>query len=261
MDSFTLYRERIGESLTKRLADAIAQQVVTFDEAAEISNTILEKIDLTRNSTELMAFVEDLAHKWPLFGPILVAEQAQEIEAHEEEALHQVSDLLKENKIEEATATAGQATQDTQDTIPSTENFSPDGDTIPNQEPQNEASPTQDSYPSMPETDMTQNTPPIDTPIIQELETPPVVDQPTEPIDTPDSTLPPPIDSPDHPLFQASTESTLPLPEEQIQIQSPTEDAQIPQPEIISQPTDQPDLNPILPENNQDQSQTNGGIT
>jgi len=242
MDSFTLYRERIGESLTKRLADAIAQQVVTFDEAAEISNTILEKIDLTRNSTELMTFVEELAHKWPLFGPILVAEQAQAIEAHEEEALRQVSDLLKENKIEEATATAGQATQDTQDTIPSTENPSSEGATLPIQE--------------------TQNIPSLDTPMTQE-ETPPIANaQLVEPITAPtEPILPPPLDSPDQPLFQSPTDNAPPLPEDQDRVQNPTEDIQTIEPETVSQPVDQSDQSPILPENNQDRSQMNGGIT
>lgn len=114
MDSFSLYRERIGESLTRRLADAIAQEIVGFDEAAEISQTILGRIDEVKNHEELMSFVEELAHKWPLFGPILVAEQAEKIEEKEESAISEVSNLLKENKIDEAAAAAENATLQSQ---------------------------------------------------------------------------------------------------------------------------------------------------
>ena len=67
----------------------------------------------------LVEFMEGLAQKWTLFGPVLVSEQSaqvgQEVAQNEEKAVAEVENLLKENKLDEALATAGQATQDSQD--------------------------------------------------------------------------------------------------------------------------------------------------
>lgn len=118
MDSFTLYRERIGETLTRRLAEAIGQEVVTVAQASEISEAILSGIDTTTNPTELMQFVEELANKWTIFDPILFSEKGQLSESQETNAVTQISDLLKDNKIEEAITTATRATQITSSESP-----------------------------------------------------------------------------------------------------------------------------------------------
>lgn len=116
MDSFTLYRDRIGTSLTTRLVDAMEKDVLTLEESSEIGQAILDGVNRATNHQDLLNFVEELAHKWPLFGPVLVAEQSQKIEENiiqdEENAISQVTDLLKENKIDEAATMAEQATQE-----------------------------------------------------------------------------------------------------------------------------------------------------
>lgn len=111
MDSFTLYRERIGETLTRRLADAIEQEVVSIEEAAEIAHTIRSRIDTLNNHKELMDFLDELAHKWTLFGPVLVMEQGQINKAQEEISAQEISSLIKSNRIDEALDAAEKATR------------------------------------------------------------------------------------------------------------------------------------------------------
>ena len=123
-NGFIAYREKVGASLTHRLNDAYSQGALSEEETPIVAQFILDHIDKTSNHAELIALIEELSNKWPLFGPVLVAERSQQdaenISKNEEQAVSEVENLLKENKIEEALATAEHANQDSE-TTPSTQ--------------------------------------------------------------------------------------------------------------------------------------------
>ena len=56
-----------------------------------------------------MKFLEELAQKWTIFGPILVMERSEEKEDKNDETVEQVEQLIKENKIDEAISTVESA--------------------------------------------------------------------------------------------------------------------------------------------------------
>lgn len=108
--SFNLYREKIGESLTKRLNDAYLHGIISEDESPIIAQFILDNIDKPTTHQELITLLEELANKWPVFGPILVMERAASGEEKTDEAVEQIQQLIKEDRIDEAIAAAGEAT-------------------------------------------------------------------------------------------------------------------------------------------------------
>lgn len=190
MDSFTLYRERIGESLARRLADAIGQEIVSLEEAAEISNTILTRIDTLKNHHDLISFIEELAQKWPLFGPLLVTEQAQKIEESEETAVNQISDLLKENRLDEAIDTASQATQ-ASTSQPDEAPVQEKTQQAPQEAPVEETLPTQETPPIQEETQQVPQEAPIEGALLAQ-------DQPEQPTqENPIQEIPPTQDQPE----------------------------------------------------------------
>lgn len=100
--SFVQYRERIGATLTTRLNDAYSQEVISSEESPIIASFILERIDNLRNHQDLIAFLEELANKWPIFGPVLMLERSIEKKGDNDQAINQAEQLIRENKIEEA---------------------------------------------------------------------------------------------------------------------------------------------------------------
>jgi nicotinamide mononucleotide adenylyltransferase len=113
------YKNKIGERLTQRLADAVEKEEITISEASSIARYILENIEKTQNNAELVSFIEKLAQNWPIFSSILTMEQndvmeekaqeAEAVEQKEEAAVEEISQLLKENKIDEAAEAAKSA--------------------------------------------------------------------------------------------------------------------------------------------------------
>lgn len=116
MDSFSQYRDRIGQTLTERLAKAIGDEVVTIEEGSIIAGKILDRVRGAGTHEELVTFIEELAREWPLFGPVLIAEQTthttEDARKHDEEAVEKVENLLKENRLEEAIETAEKANEE-----------------------------------------------------------------------------------------------------------------------------------------------------
>lgn len=113
--SFNDYRERIGTTLATRLNDAYAQGAVSQEESPVVAQFILDKIDTLNNHEELMAFLEELANKWPVFGPVLVLERSMDSEEKNSETVNQAEQLIKENKIEEALALVENTDENTQE--------------------------------------------------------------------------------------------------------------------------------------------------
>ena len=109
------YKNKIGSRLTKTLADSLSAGKITEDEASEISSYVLNNIDKSQDNSQLLAFVEELAVKWPIFSSILTLENAEVSEKKEDIAVEQAESLIKENKLDEALNVVENATsQDNQ---------------------------------------------------------------------------------------------------------------------------------------------------
>lgn len=108
------YKNNIGERLTKTLAEALSQGVVSEEEASSIANYILENIDKAQNSTQILDFLTELTQKWPIFDPTLTMELGEAMDKKEEGAVEKAENLIKENKIDEALKVAESATDETQ---------------------------------------------------------------------------------------------------------------------------------------------------
>lgn len=113
MDPNALFKNHIGTSLARRFADALAQEVITADQAAEIAEYVLENIDKAKNAAELVDFLEELCKKWPLFTPVLTMQQEAIVDTAEDKAVEKAEELLGQNKIDEALAVAENAQQET----------------------------------------------------------------------------------------------------------------------------------------------------
>ena len=213
MDSFSLYRDRIGQTLTTRLADAMEQEVITLEESSIIAQAILDGVNGAKNHEELMNFIEDLAHKWTLFGPVLVSENTQQLEEQEKAAVDEVSNLLKENKIDEAIAAAEQATHDTQIEVAPLEQ--PATEILTDQPQQNAQQGMMDQQVQLPVRD---SAPPItDTPLSQEI----LDTTSTTPLEQPYPQNPEPLPQPqptEAPTPTPSDYSTTETPQEQTQV-------------------------------------------
>lgn len=110
MGSDETYKNKIGERVTRRLAEALGDGEVSQEEAGKISSYILDNIDKVEDNVGLVDFLAGLSQKWPIFSSILIENQAESTKEKEQEAVGQVSALVKENKIDEAIRVAETAT-------------------------------------------------------------------------------------------------------------------------------------------------------
>src|SRR5258708_29100981 len=85
--TYNAYKEKMGERVTRRLSQGIKEKEVTEDQATEIAAYILDNIDKTSNSLEVLNFLTELAQKWPLFSQLLTIEHGQIIEKKEDDAV------------------------------------------------------------------------------------------------------------------------------------------------------------------------------
>lgn len=103
------YKDRIGERLTLRMAQALKDGEITEDELPVIASYLLENIDKCKNSSEIFDFLVKIAKKWSFFENILTIEHGQILEKQEEEQASKVEDLIKQNKIDDALKVAENA--------------------------------------------------------------------------------------------------------------------------------------------------------
>lgn len=112
MEVDLVYKNKIGERLTRRLAKALKDGEITEQEMSTIASYILENINHAKDNAELIVFVEELSKKWPIFSQILVVEQREINEENKNQAIDQAECLMKENKIDEAIKVVENVTHD-----------------------------------------------------------------------------------------------------------------------------------------------------
>lgn len=102
MDEYNAYKNRIGISVSKRLEEGIKNGAITEEEASKIATFILENIDKTKNTLEIVNFLEVLSQRWPVFQQVLTIEQGEIVAHNDERAAEQATELLKRNNIDAA---------------------------------------------------------------------------------------------------------------------------------------------------------------
>lgn len=105
--AFEAYKNKIGARITRIMGESLLNKTITEDQAREMSNYIMENIDLAKSNIELMDFVAKLSEKWPLFKSILeFPEESQSTAINNQqktdEIVQKAEELIKENKLDEA---------------------------------------------------------------------------------------------------------------------------------------------------------------
>lgn len=100
--AFEAYKNKIGERLTRTLADALGQGVLSEEQAVEIAEYVLQNIDAPQNSAQLLDLLTELAHKWAIFGHILTLELGEITGKQDQVAVEKAEELIKQNRIDDA---------------------------------------------------------------------------------------------------------------------------------------------------------------
>ncbi|HUV47131.1 MAG TPA: hypothetical protein VMW29_03275 [Candidatus Bathyarchaeia archaeon] len=111
MNFDTAHKDKIGKQLAISLAQGLKEGKITLKESPVISSYILDNIDKITDSSQLIEFLKKLSEKWPIFANTLTLEKGEVEEVEEEKTAKKATDLIKENKIDEALKTIGETTK------------------------------------------------------------------------------------------------------------------------------------------------------
>jgi hypothetical protein len=89
---------QIAELVIKGLREGLIQE----EDLSPIGKFVLEKIDTLQTEEQMVAFLTEMAQKWPLFSNILTIEKGKVSENSENQTAIDVLGLAKEGKIDEA---------------------------------------------------------------------------------------------------------------------------------------------------------------
>lgn len=106
MDVTEDQKNEVGMQLTRRIGQLLEEKNITLDEAKQIAEFILARIDGAESQEDMLALVDDLHHDWPYFESIQKIASVPSIAAADLEKAEKVADLIKENKVDEAIASA-----------------------------------------------------------------------------------------------------------------------------------------------------------
>ncbi len=111
MNPTDLYRDKIGDRLTRRLAQAYKDEEISRDELSEISTYILENIDKATDNSGILQFLENISAQWPFLSDMVAGEKEEISSQDQNEKVSQIDTLISENKIDEALKVAKDANQ------------------------------------------------------------------------------------------------------------------------------------------------------
>jgi hypothetical protein len=109
MNPTDAYREKIGDRLTRQLAQLLKDGGIDRDELAEISTYILENIDKATSNSELLRFLENISAKWPFLSDMIVSEKNEVATQEQQGQVQQIGELIDQNKINDALEVAKDA--------------------------------------------------------------------------------------------------------------------------------------------------------
>lgn len=101
MDPTNAFKEKIGQRLTLRLAQAVQNKEITPEELPNIASYILENIDNKKTNAELVAFLDEISVKWPFFADTATSEketaEMQEKNQKTQEITNQIQQMQSQN--------------------------------------------------------------------------------------------------------------------------------------------------------------------
>lgn len=98
----TNHKEKIEREIVETCAQALEKRELTTQDTSQVADFVLTKIDSIQNEQELLIFLGELSQKWPLFQTVIDMEKGSIQEQNEGIAINQITQNLREGKIEEA---------------------------------------------------------------------------------------------------------------------------------------------------------------
>jgi hypothetical protein len=92
----------LEKRITETILTNIENKTLTLEQATEITDFWLAKMEDLENEEQLQNFVKEMAAKWPIFERILLVEQGDVQKQEEVKVADNVVSLVKEGNLEEA---------------------------------------------------------------------------------------------------------------------------------------------------------------
>lgn len=96
------YRTEVERRILGIMASALESSQMTEVESGEVARFILDRLDTVETHQELVAFLADLAQRWPIFTEIGNTEMAKAIEAKKGDVTTQMTSYLRSGDIDAA---------------------------------------------------------------------------------------------------------------------------------------------------------------
>lgn len=93
---------RIGTQLTIRLGHALKRGEISEIDSPKTAQYILDRLSKVTTQEELIVFLQELSAKWSIFSDYLTLERSKTIKKEEEVTARHISNLIKQNKLDEA---------------------------------------------------------------------------------------------------------------------------------------------------------------
>jgi arsenate reductase-like glutaredoxin family protein len=106
------YKDKVAKKLATRLAEALKKEEINLEESRKIAVYILNNLKKTTDQNQLTEFLNQLGKDWPAFANISLIEKGEVIKQKEELATQKASELIKENRIDEAIQAVKTATEE-----------------------------------------------------------------------------------------------------------------------------------------------------
>lgn len=100
------HRNKIGNQLALRVAEALTNHELTLKDLPEIADYILLQLKQIQSHQELTLFLKNLSSKWPVFKNISDIEKGEEVMDKEKKQIDQVEKFMQEKKVDQALNTA-----------------------------------------------------------------------------------------------------------------------------------------------------------
>lgn len=105
------YKERAAKKLAMRLAQGLKKGEITLKDSTQIASHILDNLDKVTEQSQLVEFLDRLGKEWPIFAHVSASEKGEVAKQKESLASEKASELIKQNKIDEAIKTVAKVTE------------------------------------------------------------------------------------------------------------------------------------------------------
>lgn len=100
--TFDDHKKQVEKMIIETIVTALENNKLTELQLSPIADYILERIDVIQNHTQLVAFVAELALKWPVFRNIEDIEKGEEKRLSEDRAASSMLQMIKNGKSKQA---------------------------------------------------------------------------------------------------------------------------------------------------------------